>query len=62
MAKTMGHRGCGKQSFFTDEHASLCSLPSENEEQDGGAEQLIANETGRYRLICDGTIYNHRQL
>lgn len=62
MAKTMGHRGSGKQSFFTDEHASLCSLPSENVERDGGAEQLIANETGRYRLICDGTIYNHRQL
>ena len=62
MAETMEHRGCGRKIFFHDDRASLCGLPSDDDSRKSSAREPLANETGRYRLVYDGTIYNHRQL
>ncbi len=61
MAEAMAHRGGGARSFFHDGRASLGELSwSDHVSNAPGAP--LANETGRYRLVCDGSIYNHRQL
>ncbi len=62
MAGTIEHRGSGEKRFFNDDHASLCCLPSDDNRRSTAAKEPLANETGRYHLVCDGTIYNHRQL
>ncbi len=62
MAQTMEHRRGGAESVFNSAGSSLCLLPSGDRERGSAAAVPLSDERGRYHLLCDGTIFNHRQL
>ena len=62
MARTMEHRGGGRKCLFQGAGSALCLLLPEERGRGAAAGNLLTDERNRYHLLCDGTIYNHRQL
>lgn len=62
MARTMEHRGKGQKCLFHGAGSSLCLLAPADRERGLAAGELLSDEKKHRYLLCDGTIYNHRQL
>ncbi len=62
MARAIQHRGRGEKKLFLGDEASLCFLNADSRGPGDTAGKTLTDERGRYHLVCDGTIYNHRQL
>lgn len=61
MADTIVHRGPDSAGYFTDEYAGLGFRRLSIVDLEGG-NQPILNEDGSIVLVCNGEIYNHREL
>lgn len=55
------HRGPNSEGMFTSEHAVIAMRRLSIIDLEGGA-QPIFNETGDVVIVCNGEIYNHREL
>ncbi len=62
MSGSIAHRGGGMNKYFFDARVSLCFLAAKGDGRDDTGGELFTDERGRYRLLGDGTIYNHSQL
>ena len=61
MTAALEHRGPDDEHYFSDDRMSLGFRRLSIIDLDGGR-QPISNETGDVILICNGEIYNYREL
>jgi len=61
MNSRMVHRGPDSEGFFADDHVALAMRRLSINDL-GGGQQPLFSETGDIVLVCNGEIYNHRQL
>src|SRR5713226_8500548 len=61
MTTALAHRGPNGDGFFSDPHAILGHRRLAIIDRAGGC-QPIVNEDGTCRIICNGEIYNYREI